>query len=417
MTASRVSRAGAPRPGSTRSPMQSPPFLGPASRSPKAAPVDRCEDGQTRPRGAALAPSPAAPQPRSSPSSRPRRAHLSRARRRDGEGARKEESAPSAALPPLGSSEVGTTPAAARCSGAGRARARASVPPEPGWQRGKGVSRGGGLASAPPFPGPHPAARGPLPRPIAPGQHPAHSRRPPPPPASAALGVARLAAPAGGDRWRRVTMATRGVRRGPSLPPPPGVTHLGASPGRRRRRRERRGGRRPGPEAAGSGWGGNARAAVSARRRSSLRRASEHQSVSPSFLPRPLPARRPPAQPPADCGCQTGPSPSRRRQPIAALPRGASGPRRAGRPGRCLRGKETRGRTLGAWRGEDPPGPAGSGPALRGLAGPRGRAGVAMAEDPQPRRRPRAASDRGSRNSAPGVVVPQWGPLRIRMDS
>lgn len=238
----------------------------------------------------------------------------------------------------------------------------------------------------------------------------------PSPAASGALGVARLAAPAGGDRWRRVTMATRGVRRAPSLPPPPGVTHLRASPGRRRRR-ERRGGRRPGPEAAGSGWGGNARAAVSAWRRSSLRRASAHQSVSPSFLPRPLPARRPSAQPPADCGCQTVPSPSRRRQPIAALPRGAAGPRRAGRPGRCLRGKETRGRTLRARRGQDPPGPTGSGPALRGLAGPGGRAGVAMAEDPQPRRRPLAARDRGSRNSAPGIVVPQCSPLRIRMDS
>lgn len=86
--------------------------------------------------------------------------------------------------------------------------------------------------------------------------------------------------------------------------------------------------------------------------------SAARQSISPSVRPssgRPLPARRPSAQPPADCGCQTVPSPSRPRQPIAALPRGAAGPRRAGRPGRCLRGKETPGRTLRARRARGGP--------------------------------------------------------------
>lgn len=110
--------------------------------------------------------------------------------------------------------------------------------------------------------------------------------------ASAALGVAWVGAASGSDRWRRVTMATRGVRRGPTPPPPPGATHLRASP-EKRRRRKRQGGRRPGLRSGRlrAGWGGSARAVVWAWRR--FPRASVHQPVSQSFPRLPLPGRRP----------------------------------------------------------------------------------------------------------------------------
>lgn len=160
---------------------------------------------------------------------------------------------------------------------------------------------------------------------------------------SAALGVAWVGAASGSDRWRRVTMATRGVRRGPTPPPPPGVTHLRASP-EKRRRRKRQGGRRPGLRSGRlrAGRRGSARAAVWAWRRSP--RASVHQPVSQSFLP-PAPPRSAAAQPSLLQTAVVKRSPSElqpRAQPIAALLQGASGPRRAGRPRRCLRGKESR---------------------------------------------------------------------------
>lgn len=161
--------------------------------------------------------------------------------------------------------------------------------------------------------------------------------------ASAALGVAWVGAASGSDRWRRVTMATRGVRRGPTPPPPPGATHLRASP-EKRRRRKRQGGRRPGLRSGRlrAGWGGSARAVVWAWRR--FPRASVHQPVSQSFLP-PAPPRSAAAQPSLLQTAVVKRCPSElqpRAQPIAALLRGASGPRRAGRPRRCLRGKESR---------------------------------------------------------------------------
>lgn len=133
----------------------------PPSRSPKAAPVDyRGESGQTRARGAAPRPQLPPPPGQGVPTSPGL-----------GEGARKEESALSARLPPLGSSEVATTPAAARCSGAGRARARASLCPRSrAGSEGKVWSRGGGLASASPSPGPPPRGAG-----ASPATHPTRS--------------------------------------------------------------------------------------------------------------------------------------------------------------------------------------------------------------------------------------------------
>ncbi|XP_070217951.1 bcl-2-binding component 3, isoforms 3/4-like [Bos mutus] len=130
---------------------------------------------------------------------------------------------------------------------------------------------------------------------------------------------------------------------------PPRVAHLRA-PGRARRNHGGESGweaRGPGPEKAGSGLereregGGLGSASVLPPAPS----ASIHQPVSPSFL-----ASAPPeagyrsAKPLAHCGCQAAPEPSTspEPQPIGALPRGASGPRRAGRPGRCLRRRESR---------------------------------------------------------------------------
>lgn len=241
------------------------------------------------------------------------------------------------------------------------------MPPEPGRQRGKGVVQGRRPRIGPA--GPRSPSRGAGASPATPS-HPVSTPRPFAPAVSAALGVAGLGAPAGGDRWRQVTMATRGVRPGPT--PSPRVTHLRANQGRRRRRARReaggRGPKRPAPGGAGrrgrrSGLGGGPPSAA---------RQCISSSARPSSRP-PLPGRLPSAQPLADCGCQTVPSPvPAAAQPIGALPRGASGPRRAGRPRRCLHGKENRpgGRSGPSGRGEDPPAPTGSGPALRGRADP-----------------------------------------------
>lgn len=133
------------------------------------------------------------------------------------------------------------------------------------------------------------------------------------------------------------------ARRGPTPPPPPGVTHLRASPEKRRRKQQ--GGRRPGSRSdrfrvgrvlEGGGLG-----------LASVLRPPVRQSISSSIRPSsrmPLPGRRPPS--PASCRLQlssgAGAELQPQAQPIAALPQGASGPRRAGRPGRCLRGKENR---------------------------------------------------------------------------
>lgn len=110
-----------------------------------------------------------------------------------------------------------------------------------------------------------------------------------------------------------------------------------------------------------------------------------------------------------------------RPDPASQSPRFPEAPQdpaaRGGQAGACAERRLRAGPSEPGGRGEDPPGPTGSRPALRGLAGPRGRAGVAIAEDPQPPRSPLAARDRVSRNSAEGVVVSQWSPLRVRMDS
>lgn len=102
--------------------------------------------------------------------------------------------------------------------------------------------------------------------------------------ASVALGVAHVGAPSGGDRWRRGTMATRGVRRGPT--PPPGATYLRASPKKRRRKRRR--GRQLGPRGGRLGRereGGSLSLASVLRppARQSIN-SSVHQFVSPCCL-------------------------------------------------------------------------------------------------------------------------------------
>lgn len=180
-------------------------------------------------------------------------------------------------------------------------------------------------------------------------------------------------------------MATRGVQRGPTPPPPSEVAHLRA-PGRARRNRGGESGAEAGdgaPKRRALGWKGSVRAAVWARRRSCLQPPAR-QSISSSVCLSsclPLPNPRPSAQPLTHCGCQAAlqPSTSPEPQPIAALHRGASGPRRAGRPGRCLRRRESRlgGRQPGArwglvcWTG--------SPLALQGPAGLEGKAGAATA--------------------------------------
>lgn len=180
----------------------------------------------------------------------------------------------------------------------------------------------------------------------------------------------------GGDRWRRVTMATRGVLCGRTrLPESLTCRRAGRSCGR-----ESSGRPAAGPRSAGSGWGGNARAAVWIRRRSSLRRASVHQIFSPPFVPS-APPRSAAAQP---CLLQTAVVKrcrarfQPRAQPIAALPRGASGPRQwGGQAGACAdRRVGWAGRV---WRGEDPSGRTDSPQSLQGLVGPQKRAGAGIA--------------------------------------
>ena len=204
--------------------------------------------------------------------------------------------------------------------------------------------RSGGFQSRP---GPHPSAPGPHPRPQSPpSQHPSLPKT---------LLPCQERRPWGrqGRRpvrwWPAATGDHDNPRRNPTPPPPPGVAHLRA-PGRARRNHGGESGweaRGPGPEKAGSGLereregGGLGSASVLPPAPS----ASIHQPVSPSFL-----ASAPPeagyrsAKPLAHCGCQAAPEPSTspEPQPIGALPRGASGPRRAGRPGRCLRRRESR---------------------------------------------------------------------------
>lgn len=99
------------------------------------------------------------------------------------------------------------------------------------------------------------------------------------------------------------------ARRGPTPPPPPGVTHLRAS--LEKRQRKRQGGRRPGSrngrfrvrrEREGSGLG---LAESSGRPRVS---PSVRQSVLPPVCPSRVRGRS--AQPLADCSCQEVPEPS-----------------------------------------------------------------------------------------------------------
>lgn len=117
---------------------------------------------------------------------------------------------------------------------------------------------------------------------------------------------------------------------------------------------------RPGP---GWGWSARAEVCVWVWRRSSLLPPAR-QSIRSSGRPSsrlPLPEDRS-AQPLADCGCQAAleQSSSPERQPIIALLRGASGPRR----GAARQVPEPKGESAGrarAWRGGDPPRQTGSG--------------------------------------------------------
>lgn len=153
-------------------------------------------------------------------------------------------------------------------------------------------------------------------------------------------------------RWLQVATGDHGNPRCAARPDPVSASRSsspegsGTSP-EKWRRRKRRGVQRTGPR-SGRLW-----ARERARgRRSGLRvsPASCHPRVNPSarqcVLPPVCPSRPRDrsAQPLADCGCQAAPEPSTspEPQPIAALPRGASGPRRARRPGRCLRRRESR---------------------------------------------------------------------------
>ena len=224
----------------------------------------------------------------------------------------------------LGLKGVQSQGAGRRCAPRAGPAARGRCGPGAAASRGPAVPRSSRRRQGPhPQPQSHPVSTQSFPRPCSPA-------------ASAALGVAWLGAPSGGDRWRRVTMATRGVRCG--LTPPPRDTHLRASPEKQRRRKRREAGCRA--RSSGSGWGGNARAAVQIRRWSSLRCASVHQISGPPSLPSAsAPLRSVATQP---CLLQTAVvNRCRARfqpgaQPIAALPRGASGPRRrGGQAGAC----------------------------------------------------------------------------------
>lgn len=155
----------------------------------------------------------------------------------------------------------------------------------------------------------------------------------------------------------------------------------GTSPEKRLRRKRLRG-RRTGPRH------GRLRAGAGALGRSSVSvlgvgppscRPRVNPSDSQSVLPRVYPSRRTARLSLADCGCQAvlEPSSSREPQPITALLRGASGPRR----GATRQVPEPKGESAGraqAWRGGDPPRWTGSRPALQGPVGLGGKAGLAI---------------------------------------
>lgn len=132
-------------------------------------------------------------------------------------------------------------------------------------------------------------------------------------------------------------MATRGVLRGPTPPPPPGVTHLRAS--LEKRQRKRQGGRRPGSrdsrfrvrrEREGSGLG--------LAQSSGLPRVSPsvRQPVLPPVCPSRVGGRS--AQLLADCSCQAAPEPSSSPKPSQS-PRFPEAPQdpagRGGQAGAC----------------------------------------------------------------------------------
>lgn len=155
-------------------------------------------------------------------------------------------------------------------------------------------------------------------------------------------------------RWRQVATGDHGNPRCTARLDPASASRShspegsGTSPEKRRRRKRPKCRRGWGREAAGSGLalmregGGLGLASVLPRPPA---RQSISLSVRPSSRP-PLPGGR--LLSPASCGLRlssdAGAVPSPEPQPIAALVRGASGPFREGRPGRCLSRGESAGR-------------------------------------------------------------------------
>lgn len=173
------------------------------------------------------------------------------------------------------------------------------------------------------------------------------------------------------------------------------------------------------PTRPAPGWGCSARAEVYVWvwRRSSLllpARQSIRSSVRPSSR-LPLPEDRS-AEPLADCGCQAAleRSSSPERQPITALLRGASGPRR----GAARQVPEPKGEAAGrvqAWRGGDPPRWTGSGLPSEDLLDSGEELAWRLGERPADGS---LAGDPASRNSVEGAVASESrSPLRVGIAS